>query len=159
MLKSDVMPSENFSVTSNCIFIISFNSRFVAVLWKLSFYIFVMFELRLPHPCPNTDYYALFGTICRGCEFPIEAGDMFLEALGYTWHDTCFVCSVSKLLIPIQRSTVWPVLAWALNGNNGFYIYQSLKPRNVLQWFWKSSSLKFLVLFEIVWHRIRCLRL
>ena len=146
MLNSDVMPSENFSVTSNCIFIISFNSHFVAVLWKLSFYIFVMFQLRLPHPCPNTDYYALFGTICRGCEFPIEAGDMFLEALGYTWHDTCFVCSVSKLVIPIQRSTVWPVLAWALNGNNGFYIHQSLKPRNVLQWFWKSSSLKFLVL-------------
>ncbi|KAL1765680.1 PDZ and LIM domain protein 5 isoform X3, partial [Sigmodon hispidus] len=42
----------------------------------------------------ETDYYALFGTICLGCEFPIEAGDMFLEALGYTWHDTCFVCSV-----------------------------------------------------------------
>ncbi|GAB5570628.1 PDZ and LIM domain protein 5 isoform X12 [Prionailurus iriomotensis] len=41
----------------------------------------------------ETDYYALFGTICRGCEFPIEAGDMFLEALGFTWHDTCFVCS------------------------------------------------------------------
>ena len=159
MLRSGVMPSETFSVTSNCIFIISFNSHFVAVLWKLSFYIFVMFQLPLPHPSPNTDYYALFGTICRGCEFPIEAGDMFLEALGYTWHDTCFVCSVSKLLFPIQRSTVWPVLAWALNGNNGFYIYQSLKPRNVLQWFGKSSSLKFFVLFKIVWHRIRCLRL
>lgn len=42
------------------------------------------------------DYYALFGTMCHGCEFPIEAGDRFLEALGHTWHDTCFVCSVSK---------------------------------------------------------------
>lgn len=27
---------------------------------------------------------------------------MFLEALGYTWHDTCFVCSVSKLHCPGQ---------------------------------------------------------
>lgn len=25
----------------------------------------------------------------------MEAGDKFLEALGYTWHDTCFVCAVS----------------------------------------------------------------
>uniref|UniRef100_A0A3B1JAX8 PDZ and LIM domain 5b n=1 Tax=Astyanax mexicanus TaxID=7994 RepID=A0A3B1JAX8_ASTMX len=40
------------------------------------------------------DYYALFGTSCHGCDFPIEAGDKFLEALGFTWHDTCFVCSV-----------------------------------------------------------------
>lgn len=60
-------------------------------------------HVSLSHP---TDYYALFGTICRGCEFPIEAGDMFLEALGYTWHDTCFVCSVSKLM---QHGQCWPV--------------------------------------------------
>jgi len=38
----------------------------------------------------------MFGTSCHGCEFPIEAGDKFLESLGYTWHDTCFVCTVSK---------------------------------------------------------------
>lgn len=42
------------------------------------------------------DYYSLFGTSCHGCDFPIEAGDKFLEALGFTWHDTCFVCSVSS---------------------------------------------------------------
>ncbi|XP_045676022.1 PDZ and LIM domain protein 5 isoform X1 [Phyllostomus hastatus] len=53
-----------------------------------------VFHLEDGEPYCETDYYALFGTICRGCEFPIEAGDMFLEALGYTWHDTCFVCSV-----------------------------------------------------------------
>lgn len=41
------------------------------------------------------DFYNLFGTGCHGCEFPVEAGDKFLEALGYTWHDTCFVCAVS----------------------------------------------------------------
>ena len=40
------------------------------------------------------DFYTLFGTGCHGCEFPIEAGDKFLDALGYTWHDTCFVCTV-----------------------------------------------------------------
>ncbi|XP_060510593.1 PDZ and LIM domain protein 5 isoform X7 [Panthera onca] len=53
-----------------------------------------VFHLEDGEPYCETDYYALFGTICRGCEFPIEAGDMFLEALGFTWHDTCFVCSV-----------------------------------------------------------------
>ncbi|XP_057605250.1 PDZ and LIM domain protein 5-like [Hippopotamus amphibius kiboko] len=53
-----------------------------------------VFHLEDGEPYCETDYYALFGTMCHGCEFPIEAGDMFLEALGYTWHDTCFVCSV-----------------------------------------------------------------
>ncbi|XP_043827371.1 PDZ and LIM domain protein 5 isoform X1 [Dromiciops gliroides] len=53
-----------------------------------------VFHLEDGEPYCETDYYALFGTICHGCEFPIEAGDLFLEALGHTWHDTCFVCSV-----------------------------------------------------------------
>ncbi|NXI53507.1 PDLI5 protein, partial [Chloroceryle aenea] len=53
-----------------------------------------VFHLEDGDPYCETDYYALFGTLCRGCEFPIEAGDRFLEALGHTWHDTCFVCSV-----------------------------------------------------------------
>ncbi|XP_055962607.1 PDZ and LIM domain protein 5 isoform X6 [Sorex fumeus] len=53
-----------------------------------------VFHLEDGEPYCETDYYSLFGTLCRGCEFPIEAGDMFLEALGATWHDTCFVCSV-----------------------------------------------------------------
>lgn len=37
----------------------------------------------------------MFGTKCHGCDFKIDAGDRFLEALGYSWHDTCFVCAVS----------------------------------------------------------------
>ncbi len=44
----------------------------------------------------HSDYYNLFGTNCHGCDFPIEAGDKFLEALGFTWHDTCFVCAVGR---------------------------------------------------------------
>ncbi|NXX88375.1 PDLI5 protein, partial [Centropus bengalensis] len=53
-----------------------------------------VFHLEDGDPYCETDYYALFGTLCHGCEFPIEAGDRFLEALGHTWHDTCFVCSI-----------------------------------------------------------------
>ncbi|XP_035234651.1 PDZ and LIM domain protein 5-like isoform X5 [Anguilla anguilla] len=52
------------------------------------------FHLEDGEPYCERDYYTLFGTSCRGCDFPIEAGDKFLEALGATWHDTCFVCTV-----------------------------------------------------------------
>lgn len=53
-----------------------------------------VFHLEDGDPYCETDYYSLFGTMCHGCEFPIEAGDRFLEALGNTWHNTCFVCAV-----------------------------------------------------------------
>ncbi|XP_026859259.2 PDZ and LIM domain protein 5b isoform X4 [Electrophorus electricus] len=53
-----------------------------------------IFHLEDGQPYCERDYYAVFGTNCHGCDFPIEAGDRFLEALGFTWHDTCFVCSV-----------------------------------------------------------------
>ncbi len=43
----------------------------------------------------SADYEKMFGTKCHGCDFKIDAGDRFLEALGYSWHDTCFVCAVS----------------------------------------------------------------
>ncbi|XP_037536944.1 PDZ and LIM domain protein 5a [Nematolebias whitei] len=52
------------------------------------------FHLEDGEPYCEQDFYSLFGTCCHGCEFPIEAGDKFIEALGYTWHDTCFVCTV-----------------------------------------------------------------
>ncbi|XP_078106963.1 PDZ and LIM domain protein 5a [Sander vitreus] len=52
------------------------------------------FHLEDGEPYCEQDFYSVFGTSCHGCEFPIEAGDKFLEALGYTWHDTCFVCTV-----------------------------------------------------------------
>lgn len=52
------------------------------------------FHMEDGKPYCEKDYYKLFGTNCHGCDFPIEAGDKFLEALGFTWHDTCFVCAV-----------------------------------------------------------------
>ncbi|XP_054467334.1 PDZ and LIM domain protein 5a [Anoplopoma fimbria] len=52
------------------------------------------FHLEEGEPYCEQDFYSMFGTCCHGCEFPIEAGDKFLEALGYIWHDTCFVCTV-----------------------------------------------------------------
>ncbi|KAM9734575.1 PDZ and LIM domain protein 5b isoform 3-T4 [Menidia menidia] len=53
-----------------------------------------MFHMEDGQPYCERDYYTMFGTNCHGCDFPIEAGDKFMEALGFTWHDTCFVCAV-----------------------------------------------------------------
>ncbi|XP_033502676.1 PDZ and LIM domain protein 5b isoform X2 [Epinephelus lanceolatus] len=52
------------------------------------------FHMEDGQPYCEKDYYNLFGACCHGCDFPIEAGDKFLDALGFTWHDTCFVCAV-----------------------------------------------------------------
>ncbi|KAK7163975.1 hypothetical protein R3I94_002638 [Phoxinus phoxinus] len=60
------------------------------------------FHLEDGEPYCERDFYSLFGTGCRGCDFPIEAGDKFLEALGGTWHDTCFVCSVCSVSLEGQ---------------------------------------------------------
>ncbi|XP_052413320.1 PDZ and LIM domain protein 5a isoform X5 [Carassius gibelio] len=60
------------------------------------------FHLEDGEPYCERDFYSLFGTGCRGCDFPIEAGDKFLEALGGTWHDTCFVCSVCTVSLEGQ---------------------------------------------------------
>ncbi|XP_061789545.1 PDZ and LIM domain protein 5a isoform X4 [Nerophis lumbriciformis] len=60
------------------------------------------FHLEDGEPYCEQDFYSLFGTGCHGCEFPIEAGDKFLEALGYTWHDTCFVCAVCSTTLEGQ---------------------------------------------------------
>uniref|UniRef100_A0A672I3U8 PDZ and LIM domain 5a n=1 Tax=Salarias fasciatus TaxID=181472 RepID=A0A672I3U8_SALFA len=61
------------------------------------------FHLEDGEPYCEQDFYSLFGTGCHGCEFPIEAGDKFLEALGYTWHDTCFICAVCCTTLEGQR--------------------------------------------------------
>jgi len=49
----------------------------------------------LPY-CPK-DFAALFAQKCTGCEFPIEAGDQFFEAINQLWHCECFTCQVSVL--------------------------------------------------------------
>ncbi|XP_062926801.1 LIM domain-binding protein 3a [Mobula hypostoma] len=56
-----------------------------------------LFHMEDGEPYCEKDYIALFSTKCHGCDFPVEAGDKFIEALGYTWHDTCFVCAVCHM--------------------------------------------------------------
>ncbi|XP_061767516.1 LIM domain-binding protein 3-like isoform X3 [Nerophis ophidion] len=56
-----------------------------------------LFHMEDGEPYCEKDYVALFSTKCHGCDFPVEAGDKFIEALGHTWHDTCFVCAVCHI--------------------------------------------------------------
>ncbi|KAM7073470.1 LIM domain-binding protein 3 isoform 10-T11 [Molossus nigricans] len=53
-----------------------------------------LFHMEDGEPYCEKDYINLFSTKCHGCDFPVEAGDKFIEALGHTWHDTCFICAV-----------------------------------------------------------------
>ncbi|KAK1791842.1 hypothetical protein P4O66_013821, partial [Electrophorus voltai] len=60
-----------------------------------------LFHMEDGEPYCEKDYVALFSTKCHGCDFPVEAGDKFIEALGYTWHDTCFVCTVKARTLKV----------------------------------------------------------
>lgn len=53
-----------------------------------------VFQMQEDKPYCITDYNRLFSQTCKGCDFPIEAGDNYLEALSAQWHATCFQCAV-----------------------------------------------------------------
>ncbi|XP_018600569.1 PDZ and LIM domain protein 7 isoform X1 [Scleropages formosus] len=55
------------------------------------------FYMEEGEPYCERDYEKMFGTKCHGCDFKIDTGDRFLEALGYSWHDTCFVCAICHI--------------------------------------------------------------
>jgi hypothetical protein len=42
------------------------------------------------------DWQAMFQTKCYGCQFPIEPGDRWVEALNENWHSECFNCSTCQ---------------------------------------------------------------
>jgi hypothetical protein len=46
--------------------------------------------------CPK-DWAAMFQTKCYGCQFPIEPGDRWVEALNQNWHSECFNCSTCQV--------------------------------------------------------------
>ncbi|XP_023619489.1 LIM domain-binding protein 3 isoform X1 [Myotis lucifugus] len=64
-----------------------------------------LFHMEDGEPYCEKDYITLFSTKCHGCDFPVEAGDKFIEALGHTWHDTCFICAGQQRAqdLPHQR--------------------------------------------------------
>ncbi|CAF0747191.1 unnamed protein product [Brachionus calyciflorus] len=62
-------------------------------------------------PYCERDFNALFSTKCAGCQFPIEAGDKFVEALIEKWHVECFICT--KCNLPLSGG-------FAVKGNKPF---------------------------------------
>ncbi|CAK8675320.1 unnamed protein product [Clavelina lepadiformis] len=56
-----------------------------------------VFHLEHDKPYCVSDYNLLFGTMCKGCGYPIEAGDHYVEAIKAQWHETCFTCAVNSL--------------------------------------------------------------
>ena len=60
--------------------------------------------LHLPNTtsCYISDWAQLFQTKCFGCQFPIEPGDRWVEALSENWHSECFNCSVSSFICTVQ---------------------------------------------------------
>lgn len=97
------LPPQTTSVWSFCVpCVTSKRSKSRSVWNRLTGITYFMIHCFWTHGCHlqhflslcRSDYIALFSTKCHGCDFPVEAGDKFIEALGHTWHDTCFVCAV-----------------------------------------------------------------
>ena len=55
-----------------------------------------MFHVEDGKPYCEKDYAQLFQTKCKGCDFPIEAGDRWIEAAGENYHATCFACTTCQ---------------------------------------------------------------
>lgn len=52
-----------------------------------------LFHLEQGEPYCEKDWAAMFQSKCFGCNFPIEMGDTWIEALGQNWHAECFNCT------------------------------------------------------------------
>ncbi|CAF2092191.1 unnamed protein product [Rotaria magnacalcarata] len=55
------------------------------------------FHVKEGHPYCINDYQRMFQVKCSGCEFPIEPGDKYLEAMGGTYHAECFTCTLCQV--------------------------------------------------------------
>lgn len=53
-----------------------------------------VFQMHEDKPYCIPHYNEYFGQVCKGCNFAIEAGDQYLEALKAQWHESCFRCAV-----------------------------------------------------------------
>ncbi|BFZ02943.1 hypothetical protein BsWGS_05984 [Bradybaena similaris] len=51
----------------------------------------------------ETDWAAMFQTMCSGCDFPIEPGDKWVEALGKNFHSECFNCAKCQVNLEGQQ--------------------------------------------------------
>ncbi|XP_071131214.1 PDZ and LIM domain protein 7-like isoform X24 [Mytilus edulis] len=55
------------------------------------------FHLEDGKPYCENDWRQLFQTMCHSCNFPIEPGDNWVEAMGKNYHSGCFNCSTCQI--------------------------------------------------------------
>ncbi len=60
------------------------------------------FHISEGKPYCKKDYQALFSVRCAGCNYPVEPGDAWVEALKKQWHSTCFNCSNPSCGAPLE---------------------------------------------------------
>ncbi|KAK3769453.1 hypothetical protein RRG08_055104, partial [Elysia crispata] len=51
----------------------------------------------------EADWNAMFQTMCSSCEFPIEPGDRWVEAMSKNFHSECFNCSTCQVNLEGQQ--------------------------------------------------------
>ncbi|KAL3875725.1 hypothetical protein ACJMK2_033648 [Sinanodonta woodiana] len=55
------------------------------------------FHLEDGNPYCENDWRQMFQTMCNACNFPIEPGDRWVEALSNNYHSECFNCSTCQV--------------------------------------------------------------
>lgn len=60
------------------------------------------FHLEDGHAYCEHDWKQLFQTMCKGCAFPIEPGDRWVEAMSSNYHSECFNCSTCQISLEGQ---------------------------------------------------------
>lgn len=60
------------------------------------------FHIEEGKPYCERDWATMFQTMCTGCEFPIEPGDRWVEAMGKNFHSECFNCSTCQVSLEGQ---------------------------------------------------------
>lgn len=61
-----------------------------------------LFHLEKGEPYCEKDWATFFQSKCHGCQFPIEMGDTWIEALGKNWHAECFNCTTCHVNLESQ---------------------------------------------------------
>ncbi|KAL8579422.1 hypothetical protein ACOMHN_026787 [Nucella lapillus] len=60
------------------------------------------FHIEDGKPFCEKDWAAMFQTMCASCDFPIEPGDRWVEAMGKNFHAECFNCATCQVSLEGQ---------------------------------------------------------
>ncbi|XP_064639893.1 PDZ and LIM domain protein 7-like isoform X7 [Lineus longissimus] len=63
------------------------------------------FHMEDGQPFCERDWMQMFQTKCAACDFPVEPGDHWVEAMGANYHADCFCCAVCRK--PLEGQTFY----------------------------------------------------